>query len=145
MKIKWTPGQVLPTFDYIITILNKLSYRDSPTKLDQWKSTVLENCAWSSNVVRTVSGTTVSLGSAFIVRVPKSDDYHPYHEWAQSQNGFTFSLGDYIIKGVVNEEVTPNNILTVVNKYRPEAFEVKYFKDNTKTIEALEHYHLEGI
>lgn len=146
MKIKWKEGQMLPTFDYTITVLNKLKSTDSATSLDVWKKTVLHNCAWSSNAIRNVQGTTVSIGNAFVVRVPKNIQYKSYSEWKEDMEGFTFSTGDYIIKGEIQEEtVTPNNIQNIVNIHRPEAFEVRFFKNNTGTIEALEHYHIEGV
>lgn len=146
MRIKWKQGQLLPTFDYTITVLNKLKSTDSATKLDVWKKTVLTNCAWSSQAVRSVQGSTVSLGNAFVVRVPKNAEYKTYNEWKETLDGFTFSTGDYIIKGEITEEtVTPNNVQSIVNAHRPEAFSVSFFKDNTGTVEALEHYHIEGV
>lgn len=148
MIVKWKQGQLLPTFDYTITVLNKLKATDSATKLDVWKKTVINNCAWSSNIVRNVSGTTVSVGTSFVVRIPKSDEYKPYNKWKDSETleGFTFSTGDYLIKGEITEDViTPNNVQTIVNQHRPEAFEIRYFKDNTGTIELAEHYHIEGV
>ena len=146
MKVKWKQGQLLPTFDYTITVLNKLAARDSATKLDVWKKTVLTNCAWSSNTVRSVQGTTVSVGSSFVVRVPKSEDYKPYNEWKETLDGFTFSTGDYVIKGEIEEEtVTPNTVLDNVSRHKPEAFEVRLFKDNTGTVELAEHYRIEGV
>lgn len=146
MKITWKKGQMLPTFDYTITVFNKLSYQDSASGLDVWEKTVLHNCYWGSKAVRSVQGTTVSIGSAFVVRVPKNDAYKPYSEWKNDfKDGFTFSTGDFIVKGEVTEEVTAANIKKVIAKYRPEAFEVRLFRDNTGTIEALEHYHIEGV
>lgn len=145
-KIKWNKGQLLPTFDYTITVLNKLDSKDSATKMDVWKKTVLNNCSWSTQIVRTVQGSTVSIGSTFVVRVPKNSEYHPYSQWKETLDGFTFSTGDFIILGEIQEDtVTPNTVGDIVNAYRPQAFEVRLFKDNTGTIEALEHYRIEGV
>ena len=66
MRITWKPGQMLPTFDYTITVLNKLAARDSATKLDVWKATVLHNCSWSGRAERSVQGNTVSVGNVFV-------------------------------------------------------------------------------
>lgn len=145
MRITWKPCQMLPTFDYTLTILNKLSSRDSATKLDIWKKTILHNCSWSGRAERSVQGNTVSVGNVFVVRVPKSNEYHPYNEWKETMDGFTFSTGDYIIRGEVNEEITPDTVLSIVNNYKPESFVIKMFRDNTGTIEAFEHYHIEGV
>lgn len=146
MNVKWKQGQLLPTFDYTITVLNKLAARDSATKLDVWKKTTLKNCAWSYNTVRSVQGTTVSVGNSFVVRVPKSEYYKPYVHWKETLEGFTFSTGDYVIKGEIEEEtVTPNTVLDIVSRHKPEAFEVRLFKDNTGTVELAEHYRIEGV
>lgn len=145
MRITWNPDQMLPTFDYTITVLNKLDYRDSATKLDVWKATVLRNCSWSGRAERSVQGNTVSVGNVFVVRVPKSLNYHPYNEWKNTMDGFTFSTGDYIIRGEITDEVTPDTVNSIVNSHKPEAFIIKLFQDNTGTVEALEHYHLEGV
>lgn len=145
MRITWKPGQMLPTFDYTITVLNKLAAKDSATKLDVWKSTVLHNCAWSGKAERSMDGNNATVGNVFVVRVPKSADYHPYNEWKETMDGFTFSTGDYIIRGEVTEEVTPSTVQDIVNRHKPEAFIVKMFQDNTGTVEALEHYHIEGV
>lgn len=145
MRITWEPGQMLPTFDYTITVLNKLAARDSATKLDVWKSTVLHNCSWSGKAERSMDGNNAVVGNVFVVRVPKSDYYHPYNEWKESMDGFTFSTGDYIVRGEVTEEVTSSTIQNIVNAHKPEAFIIKLFQDNTGTVEALEHYHIEGV
>lgn len=145
MRITWKHGQMLPTFDYTITVLNKLAAKDSATKLDVWKSTVLHNCSWKSLSERNVSGNTASVGGVFVVRIPKSKDYHEYREWKENMEGFTLSTGDYVIKGEVMEEITPNTIIDVVNSYKPDAFIIKTAQNNAETIELAEHYHIEGV
>lgn len=145
MRIKWGPRQMLPTFDSTVTLLNKLSGSDSKTGLDVWKKTILHNCAWSGQLQRSVSDNTVFFGSSFVVRVPKSENYHPYNEWAMDMDGFTFSTGDYLIKGEIVEDVTPENVVSVVESYRPNACIIKIFKDNSDNFGVLEHYRLEGV
>lgn len=146
MKIQFKEGQMLPTFDYTVTILNKLKAQHSATKQDVWFKTVVNNCAWTSTIVRSVAGTTVSVGSSYIVRIPKDSRYRPYSEWIKDNQGFTFSTGDYLILGEIEEEIiTPQTVIALVQKYRPNACEIRSFKDNTGTIELAEHYHLEGV
>lgn len=146
MRVKWNKNQPLPTFDYTITILNKLKATHSTTKLDIWKKTVLDNCYFSTQAVRNISGSTVTVGNNYICRIPKNINYRPYNQWIEDLEGFTFSTGDYIVKGEVTEDIiTPNNIRSIVDKYRPNAFEIRFFKDNTGIVEFLEHYHLEGV
>lgn len=146
MKVNFKPGQLLPTFIYTITILNKLKAQHSETKQDIWKKTVVKNCAWSSNLVRNIAGTSVSVGASYIVRIPKNEDYKPYSEWIKTMKGFTFSTGDYLILGEIEEEIiTPQTVLSIIQKYRPNACEIRFFKDDTGTVEVAEHYHLEGV
>ena len=56
MIVSWKSNQLLPTFDYTITVLNKLASRDTTTgKVDIWYATKLENCSFTSEVVRDVT------------------------------------------------------------------------------------------
>ena len=146
MKIKLNNSQMLPTFDYTITILNKQKAQDSATRQDVWFKTVIKNCSWSNSVIRSVTGNTVSVGASYICRIPKDIRYKPYVEWIKDNIGFTVSTGDYIIKGEIEEDIiNPQTIQSIVRRHRPDAFEIKYFKDNTGTVELMEHYHVEGV
>lgn len=138
----------LPTFRHTITILNKRDGRDSPDHLDAWKKTVLDHCAWKQTETQGQSGrlseaVEINEGAEYLVRVPPSDEYRPYSAWKEDMEGFTFSPGDYVIKGEIAEEVTAETVQSVVNRYRPDAFEVRLFRDNTGT-GYLDHYRLEG-
>lgn len=135
----------LPTFNNTITVLNRRDGKDSPDHLDAWRKTVLTLCAWKHTETRSQSGEAVEVneGEDYLVRVPPSEYYRPYSEWKKDMAGFTFSPGDYIIKGEIPEEVTAENVQSVVSKYRPGAFEVRLFRDNTET-GYLDHYRLEG-
>lgn len=147
-RISIKEGQIIPTFDYTVTVLNRLKGADSATKQDVWYATVLKNCDWTQSVVRNVSGTVVSVGGAYRCLVPKQANYLPYADWKNSPDGnLTFSEGDYIIKGTLAEDElpTPNTIQKIFQNHRPEAFQIKTFSDNTGTIELAEHYHLEGV
>lgn len=135
----------LSTFDCTTTVLNRLKAANSPTELDIWVKTVLDSCAYSSRTTRAVSGTTVSIGRSCVVRVPKCGAYRPYAEWAIDQAGFTFSTGDIVIKGEIEEtDITPNNVSSILKKYHPNAFALSVFKDNT-AINLCPHYYLEGV
>lgn len=148
MKVAWNQYQLLPTFDFTITVLNKLSAKDSVTKQDVWYKTVLHNCAFSSEAVKNVTGTTVGVGNTFISRIPKNEKYLPYSEWKNNPDEhFTLNTGDYIIKGELDESeiVAPNTIQTIYQNHRENAFSIRTFKDNTNVIEVLEHYRVEGV
>lgn len=147
-RISFKEGQMLPTFDSTVTVLNRLKGQDSLTKQDVWYTTVLENCDFSQSTERSVSGNVVSVGGVYRCLIPKSKKYLPYSEWKKSPDGrLTFSEGDYIIKGKLSEDElpTPNTIQKIFQAHRPDAFQIKTFSNNTGIIELAEHYHLEGV
>lgn len=138
----------LPTFRHTVTVLNKLDGRDSPDHLDRWKKTVLRHCTWKEKRTQGASSrlstaSEVNEDTGYLVRVPPSEDYRPYREWAADMRGFTFSPGDYVIMGEVTQEITAETVLAVVQYYRPAAFEVTLFQDNAGT-GILDHYRVEG-
>lgn len=138
----------LPTFKHTVTVLNKRDGLDSPDHLDAWKKTVLRQCAWKQTETQGQTGRSsdeveISEGAEYLVRVPPSTEYRPYSAWKEDMAGFTFSPGDYVLKGEIAEEVTAETVQSVVNKYRPDAFEVRLFRDNTGS-GYLDHYRLEG-
>ena len=139
----------LPTFRNTLTVLNKLDGRDSPDHLDHWKKTVLHSCEWMTTQTgvqsnRLSMAIEVNEGASYLARVPTSPNYRPYREWKETMEGFTFSPGDYIIRGEVTQEITPETVLAVVEYYRPDAFVVTLFKDNNTGMGVLDHYRLEG-
>lgn len=142
------PTVKLPTWIHTVTVLNKRAGRDSADYLDIWKKTVLRDCFWAGEQTRGRSGrmtssAEVNEGASYVLRVPRDPEYRPYREWNGDMEGFTFSPGDYIILGEVAEEITPETVQAVVELYRPDAFEVQLFKDNTDG--PLPHYRLEGV
>lgn len=116
-------------FHDTITILSK--HKNPDTRKDEWSKTALTGCNWASKVVRSVSGSTASLGYTLSCRIP--------YKGTQIK----VNVGDYAIKGEVSEDVTANNVVNLVNSYRPNAFVIKSFKDNTA--DRLKHYHVEGV
>ena len=115
-------------FHDIITVLNKS--KNAETNKDIWHKVVIDCCNWSAKTIRNVSGSTASIGYTLSCRIP--------YKGAQIK----LSLGDYVVKGEVNEEVTTDNIVKLINSYRPNAFMIKSIKDNTS--DRLKHYHIEG-
>lgn len=147
-NVVFKDNQLLPTFDYTITVLNRLKAQDTVLKQDVWYATVIENCAFKQQVQRNANGNIVSVGGVYVARIPKNARYLPYREWKERPDGnITFSEGDYIIKGhLFDDEIpTPNTIQKIFQAHRPEAFQIKTFSDNTGTIELAEHYRVEGV
>lgn len=127
------PEQIIPQ---TITIINKLAKGDSATGQDVWYKHTLKNCSW--NVVENASqnGTTSNVGEIIQVQIPNKQDvkYLPYKEWKQAgmpQEHFTISMNDYIILGEVKEDITANNIVSVVNSYEPNTCKIRLFNDLT--------------
>lgn len=116
-------------FHDTITILNK--YKNAETNKDEWTKKEIHGCNWSSKAIRNASGSTASIGYTLSCRIPYTG------------NKLKFNLGDYIIRGTVKEKVTADNIVKLINSYRPEAFMIKAIKDNTG--DRLKHYHIEGV
>lgn len=142
------PKVKIPTWDKTVTVLNRRDGRDSPDHLDVWKKTVLTGCFWSGQQIRGQSGrmstaVEVNEGASYLLRVPEKAEYRPYLEWKGDMEGFTFSPGDYIILGEVPAEVTPETVQGIVERFRPDAFEVQKFKPNLDG--PLPHYRLEGV
>lgn len=139
-------NKLLPHWNDTITICNKLSSKDSATKIDTWKKTVLHNCFFKQKIERDISGTTVSIGTSSICRIPKNPDYRQYGEWKEDiTEGFTLSVGDYIFKGELDETITANNIVSVYNGHKPNAMLVKAVSDNSDFLGLAEHYRAEGV
>lgn len=139
-------SSALPYWNDTITVCNKLSGRDSATKLDTWKKTVLKNCFFKQVVQHDISGTTVSVGVSSVCRIPKNVNYHQYYEWKDDiSDGFTLSAGDYIFKGELDEEISANNIVNLYNSHKPNAMLVKSVSDNSDFLGLSEHYRVEGV
>ena len=86
-----------------ITILNRLKKKDSTTGLDVWYKTILNDIKYKQDKVTSVVGTEVSMGEEYVILIPFSNNYVPYHEWknsADKDNTYTMSQGDYIYLGI---------------------------------------------
>lgn len=136
----------LPTFNQTITILYRLCGADSAYKKDEWRKKVIGHCSWSSLVTRSQNGTDVKHGASYVARIPMQPDYKEYSHWAKTpDDGFTVSRGDIVILGEIDETPTAENVMQIMRDYKPNAFMVSTFKDNTKAINLLQHYRIEGV
>ena len=108
-------------YDKTVTIVNKLKKADSGVgaTTDTWKKTVLTNAEFHKKTVRTVSGSTVSLGETEIVLIPFGSGYLPYETWKlDTSKGFTMEPGDVIFYGTIAETPTSANISTLKQTYK---------------------------
>ena len=94
-----------------------------------------------------VSGNLRSRLVVYTVRIPENPYYRPYAEFAKNPEGyFSVSPGDIVILGECPEYITGksgNTAAQVLNRYRPDAFQVTAFSDNT-AFPMAKHYRLGG-
>lgn len=135
-----------PNYSHVITLYNRLKACDAGGQKDQWKRTVLKNCFYKSETVQLQDGTEVTKNNSYTVRIPASDEYHPYAVWKTDRKGFTVSEDDIVIHGECHEEITgeANSTATkILQAHKPDAFRVTSFSDNT-AFPADKHYRLGG-
>ncbi len=132
---------------HTITLYNRIQASDSEDRKEHWKRIVLHNCFWKAQVNTGFNDTQASVQNTYAVRIPKDDRYLPYAEYKNSpEEHFTVSQGDIVICGECTEEITGESGKTaarVLNRYKPSAFKVTAFSDNTSFLLA-KHYRLGG-
>ena len=93
------------------------------------------------------SDTQANVQNTYVVRIPRDERYLSYLQYAKMSDGaFTVSQGDIVIRGACTEEITGENGQTaaqLLNRYKPEAFKVTAFSDNT-AFRFAKHYRLGG-
>lgn len=141
-----------PNYIHTITVYNCLKAADNPNSMkDTWQKTVLHDCYYKNVMGRVDSEKTSKMQNVYTARIPRSDRYLPYHEWAQKPEAartsyFTFSLGDIVIKGECDDLITgtsPNTATELLQRYKPDAFLVTAFSDNTSH-QMSKHYRVGG-
>ena len=135
-------------YNETITILNKLKRADSLTGKDVWYKTILTDAAWYSDVERTATNTSVYIGAYFKVLVPFHDTYLPYDEWkgyGKQDSNYTMSIGDYVVRGVVEEDITADNIVKVLQNYGENVCLVKYRQELHDRFNASVQLEIEGV
>lgn len=93
------------------------------------------------------SDTQANVQNTYVVRIPRDERYLPYSRYEKMPDGaFTVSQGDIVIHGACTEEITGENGQTaaqLLSRYKPEAFKVTAFSDNT-AFRLAKHYRLGG-
>lgn len=140
-----------PNYRHTITLYNCLKAADSPDKKDHWYRKELGCCYYKAAITRVDSGASAGMQNTYTVRIPESDRYLPYADWAELPDSerekyFTASLDDIVIAGVCGEEITGASgqaAAQVLQRHKPDAFKVTAVSDNTRA--PLErHYRLGG-
>lgn len=112
----------------IITIANRLNRVDSITGLDAWYKSFLSNVDYSKEKISNINGTQVSVGESFNILIPFTGRYVPYLKWKDMEdkdNYYTLSQGDFIFLLKIDDEILPDNIMQIRNKYRSYVCEVR--------------------
>lgn len=141
-----------PNYNQTITVYNCLRAADNPdSNKDIWHRTVLHNCYYKNVMGRVDSEKTSKMQNVYTARIPESRAYLPYHEWIElpeelRKSHFTFNLGDIVVKGECADEITgtkPNTATELLQRYKPDAFKVTAFSDNT-SYQMSRHYRVGG-
>lgn len=140
-----------PNYKHTITLYNCLKVADSPDKKERWYRHELIDCYYKASVTRVDSGTSAGMQNTYTVRIPVSEWYLPYVDWAgltevEREKFFTMNLDDIVIVGICSEEITGSSgqaATQVLKRHKPDAFKVTAISDNTRA--PLErHYRLGG-
>lgn len=131
-----------------VTILNKLKRTDSLTTKDVWYKTVIHNAAWYTDAEREAGSNSVFIGRYVTVLIPFSDTYLPYRDWRKFGNQdahYTMSIGDYIVKGIVEEDITAENIVRILQGYGEDVCLVKYHNECYDRFGATVQLKVQGV
>lgn len=126
-----------PTFNETITVYHQQKHIDEASKrnVTEWVRSVHNECYFGTQNAQALNGTTLSLASSYVVKIP--------------HNGIELSIapGDIIVKGDVTdtiEDVQGKRANDLLNKYNPNCFTVRTVSANTKIPEDA-HYKLTGV
>lgn len=132
---------------HTITLYNRIRAADRQDKREQWRRTILRGCFWKAATNTSFGDKEANVSNTYVVRIPKSERYVPYHAFVKSPDGhFTVSQGDIVVHGECSDEITGEAGKTaaqLIERYRPEAFRVTAFSDNT-AFPVDKHYRLGG-
>lgn len=138
---------ISPGYVHTLTLYNRIRAADTPDRKERWIRTVFHNCFWKSQIQTGFRDTGVSSQNVYVVRIPEDARYLPYAEFVKQPIGrFTFSQGDLVVLGECKEEITGetgHTMTQVLNRYRPDAFQITAFADNT-SFPVARHYRLGG-
>ena len=135
-------------YNETITIFNKLRRNDSITVMDVWHKTVITNAVWYTDSARSAGGQNVYIGSYITILIPFDNNYLPYIEWKEpgmQDNHYTMSLSDYVIKGLVTEDVNANNIVKTLEKYGENVCLVKHHNELHDRFGATVQLKVQGV
>lgn len=102
-----------------ITLLNKISGKDTQNHLDIWNKTTISNVEWKIETVSAVDKKGVIIGEKYIVLLPFDKRYVDYEDYLTDQTDrYTVSTGDYVVFGEITDDVTCDNVVDVLENSR---------------------------
>lgn len=119
-----------PNYTHTITL-----YRKQPD--GSFLRSVLEDCFWKAGIAVTQSGTNAVQSNTYTVRIPAD----------KCPEGLTVTQGsDFVVRGICLDEVSNTSgsrAAEVLNRYKPDAFKITAYSDNTNH-PINKHYRLGG-
>lgn len=138
---------MLPTFNKTVTLFHCIRASKETKNIDEWVVTVLKNCSVSTEVATTRYTDSINSNDSKVYMKIKTLDirgYKPRREYTKKDFTYTIDTNDFIFLGVVDEEVTPENVVDIVNKYKPNSVRVVSVDENlTKGV--VPHLKIIGV
>ena len=131
-----------------ITLLNRLKRKDSVTGKDVWYKTYIENCVFKKERISEMNGNIVSMGQQFTILIPFTEKFLPYKQWKNLEDKtgyYTLSNQDIIIIGIVTEDVTPDNVVSVKSDYEPNTCEIRSIEQVEKKLSVTYEFRVGGV
>ena len=134
-----------PNYVYTITLYNCIKAKDSIDKKERWQRTVIKNCSYKAKEAIVQDGKGLSKANTYTVRIQESAEYRKYQDYCREPEGhFTISAGDIVVLGECMDEINGEMpAVKLLNRYKPDAFMISTFSDNTKYFSG-KHYKLGG-
>lgn len=135
-------------YNQTITILNKLKREHTESGKDEWYKTVLTDVAWYTDSARSAGNHDVYIGTYITVLIPFHDEYVDYLDWKEMRDKdkfYTMSTGDYIINGLVPDEITADNIVKTLQKYGERVCLVRHHNANYDRFGATVQLKVQGV
>lgn len=135
-------------YNQTITILNKLKRADNTTGKDVWYKTVIQDAAWYTDSARSAGNHDVFIGTYITILIPFHSEYIDYMDWKKLKDKdkyYTVSMGDYIVRGEVSEDVTADNVIKVMESYGERVCFVRHHNANYDRFGATVQLKIEGV
>lgn len=121
-----------------VTVLNKIKGLDIGEKEDIWVKSIIDCAYWVASAQMTSlqsrwssqfrsaddSNSDVITTQVLISDISKYLPYADFLGYIGEGDFYTMSLGDYIVKGLVLDEINSKNIRQIIQKYTPDVFRV---------------------